>query len=193
MGIDRRQARTRKAILSALEAMSRSGSLDDLTISSLAEAADINRVTFYAHFKSIAEVVDAAVTSILAEAADSMMEPVADPALREQGLANIGSFVLTLSAHMATIKWVGASRYSGRFGQLLKDSLAAIVNERISKLDYHCPERRYSLYIDYLASGLTGLVLRLIHEGLDAKLTEEVKRLIVDLFTMSAYEILGLR
>lgn len=54
--LDRRQKKTRMAIQNALLVLMRDKPIDKITVSELAIAADVNRKTFYNHYRSIADV-----------------------------------------------------------------------------------------------------------------------------------------
>ena len=55
---DRRVRRTRKQLQTALAALMREKDLKDITVRELTELADVNRGTFYAHYKNISEVLE---------------------------------------------------------------------------------------------------------------------------------------
>lgn len=73
--VDRRVAKTRKAISEALKKLIAEKGIDKVTVSALAREADIDRKTFYLHFSSIDELirkeaedlVDQLVTAVFAE------------------------------------------------------------------------------------------------------------------------------
>ena len=56
--IDRRVVKTKKAIHNAFAKLLTEKELNDITISDIAELADINRKTFYNYYAGIYEVVD---------------------------------------------------------------------------------------------------------------------------------------
>lgn len=56
--VDRRFARTEKAIRAALHRLVESGGLESVSVSALAREADINRKTFYLHYDSVDHLVD---------------------------------------------------------------------------------------------------------------------------------------
>ena len=55
---DRRVARTRRAICEATMKLLRTCDLDKVTVTAIARTADIDRKTFYLHYKSIEDVLD---------------------------------------------------------------------------------------------------------------------------------------
>ena len=56
--MDRRKRKSRQAIELALLELLGSKKIDEISISELAETADVNRKTFYNHFSSVTEVLD---------------------------------------------------------------------------------------------------------------------------------------
>lgn len=54
--LDRRQKKTRLAIQNALLVLMRDKPIDKITVSELAAKADVNRKTFYNHYRSLTEV-----------------------------------------------------------------------------------------------------------------------------------------
>lgn len=54
--IDRRILKTKRAIICALLKLQKSGSFDRITVTALTNTADINRKTFYLHYKSVEDV-----------------------------------------------------------------------------------------------------------------------------------------
>ena len=56
--IDRRILKTKRAIVCALLRLQKQNNHDKITVTELTDAADINRKTFYLHYKSVADVSD---------------------------------------------------------------------------------------------------------------------------------------
>lgn len=56
--LDRRIVRTRKAIMTAFDRLLASEDIDKITVSAIAREADIDRKTFYLHYKSIDDLVN---------------------------------------------------------------------------------------------------------------------------------------
>ena len=55
---DRRVVRTRRAIQEAFERLLKERGYDKITVSAIAQEADINRKTFYLHYSSVEELLD---------------------------------------------------------------------------------------------------------------------------------------
>lgn len=56
--MDRRSRRTRSALTAALMSLLAEKQLKDITVTELAERADVNRATFYAHYQDIYDMAD---------------------------------------------------------------------------------------------------------------------------------------
>lgn len=56
--MDRRSRRTRNALTAALMALLKEKSLKNITVTELAERADVNRATFYVHFQDVYDMFD---------------------------------------------------------------------------------------------------------------------------------------
>ena len=56
--IDRRQARTKKLLRDALLSLIEDKSIDVITVTDIASRADINRGTFYLHYRDVADMLD---------------------------------------------------------------------------------------------------------------------------------------
>ena len=63
--MDRRVEKTRKAIFEAFTGLLKRKNFESITVSELADAADINRVTIYKHFSDIYDVLDQCIASNL--------------------------------------------------------------------------------------------------------------------------------
>jgi AcrR family transcriptional regulator len=80
---DRRVERSRAAILSAFNRLILERGFDKLTAADVAEAANVGRSTFYAHYTGLAELLSEAVSPILTPLAMSVLgeEPRLQPIL----------------------------------------------------------------------------------------------------------------
>ena len=56
--MDRRSRRTRNALTTALMALLKERPLKSITVTELAELADVNRATFYVHFQDVYDMFD---------------------------------------------------------------------------------------------------------------------------------------
>lgn len=67
MKSDRRVRRTRQLLANALFTLMKEKSYNDITVKELCEAADINRGTFYLHYKDIDDMVEQIEQEILTQ------------------------------------------------------------------------------------------------------------------------------
>ena len=74
-GVDRRVVRSRRAIIQAFEELLAERPLDKITVSAIAQRADVDRKTFYQHFGSISGLIDALADDFAARVLDGMAAP----------------------------------------------------------------------------------------------------------------------
>ncbi len=82
--VAQKQARARNSIIKAADELTRSHSVDDVSIKDITEAADVGQGTFYIHFKSKNEVlipIMQADAARLDEAMQSVLKDTEDPAV----------------------------------------------------------------------------------------------------------------
>ena len=70
--IDRRVLRTRKAIERAFDKLLSNSSVDKITVSAIAREADIDRKTFYLHYKSVEELANRKTEELLERILDKL-------------------------------------------------------------------------------------------------------------------------
>jgi AcrR family transcriptional regulator len=68
--MDRRQQKTRKAVLAAFEELVSSKRYEQITVQDIIDLADIGRTTFYAHFETKDSVLDAICTDLFSHIFD---------------------------------------------------------------------------------------------------------------------------
>ena len=68
--VDRRVARSRRAIRAAFERLVMERPLDDITVSAIAREADVDRKTFYQHFGSVDGLLDEMALEVVARVLD---------------------------------------------------------------------------------------------------------------------------
>ena len=76
--MDRRQQKTRKAVLSAFEGLVSEKRYEQITVQDIIERADIGRTTFYAHFETKDSVLDAICTDLFSHIFDEHPEEEED-------------------------------------------------------------------------------------------------------------------
>jgi AcrR family transcriptional regulator len=156
--MDRRQVRTRKAILEALLEFMPTHELDTLTVSQVAERADINRVTFYAHFKDMDALVDSAAMRVVEEAGRAMADPYVDAAAHAAVEANIREFVNAAERGRPLFRWIGNSSRRGRLHDLVFRAMRDIAFSRAAALGWAGGETA-ELCLEYVSAGCARVLM----------------------------------
>ncbi|HBO61726.1 MAG TPA: TetR/AcrR family transcriptional regulator [Olsenella sp.] len=155
--VDRRVARSRRAIRAAFERLVMERPLDDITVSAIAREADVDRKTFYQHFGSVDGLLDEMALDVVARVLDdaeaAYCERDADCALAAffSGLARALSENLALNRRL--LESVPPERLLGH----LADPLAHGIRER----GLVSPEMDAQTFDYCLAFELGGLVAAL--------------------------------
>ena len=155
--VDRRVARSRRAIRAAFERLVMERPLDEITVSAIAREADVDRKTFYQHFGSVDGLLDEMALEVVARVLDdaeaAYCERDADCALAAffSGLARALSENLALNRRL--LESVPPERLLGH----LADPLAHGIRER----GLVSPEMDAQTFDYCLAFELGGLVAAL--------------------------------
>lgn len=160
--VDRRVDRTRRRIKSALAELAGTKPFDEVSVSELAEAADINRVTFYAHFRGVA----AAAESVLEDEFRGLEASLPEPAVsagEDAFSAAEGAFRSALEAfgrRAAFLRWILAGSGAAALRRLLADSIRRLVERRLESLGSPPVDAEGSVYLDFFSEGCAGVLLR---------------------------------
>lgn len=111
--MDRRQARTRRALQQALLDLIEQKPWPEITVEDLTEAADIARPTFYAHFPDKAALLEDATQQLLGELSERVLaaSPRNEPVYRGAGVAEIFRHA---DEHRALYRLLTGAEGSGR-------------------------------------------------------------------------------
>ncbi|WP_332686785.1 TetR/AcrR family transcriptional regulator [Devosia sp.] len=113
--IDRRSLRTRMALQDALMRLTVARGYDDLSVAEIADAANVGRSTFYAHFTD----KDDLLRSSLSALRDILAQEQA--ATRQDGPDGLFGFTRFLTRHMAEQQVLIRAMMRGRSGAILMD------------------------------------------------------------------------
>jgi len=95
---DRRVRRTQTALECALIELIEQQELSQITVADVAERANVNRSTFYAHYRDVHELAEAACTAMIDNLIESMSAP--DPAHQAQNASPwLQGFFVNLASH----------------------------------------------------------------------------------------------
>lgn len=160
--VDRRVVRTRRAIMEAFERLLEKKELNEITISSIAREADIDRKTFYLHFGSIDGLLDA-----IAEDAVSFIVSSVEEALGGHEAASLDDVSVASNSFFSVIN--KAVRENIVLNKRLFETLPAeelisrirkplerdLKDGRIAPVDL--PDELFEFYLSFLLSGIVGI------------------------------------
>jgi AcrR family transcriptional regulator len=189
---DRRVERTIRALRAALEDFQGERPFDELSVAAVAEKANINRVTFYAHYRSLDELAEDCVRSCLVEAGAAMKEPFVDSTALSSVSDNVLGFIGTLEPKRAFLAWLSAGSRRSRLADLLFQGIADMIDARIERFSPSCSPLRRRLFVSFQAAGLSHLAMELLcgDKEAEASLVEELAALLPLLWLPSAYDVL---
>ena len=160
--VDRRVLRTRKAILAAFEKLLEKKDLSEITISSIAREADIDRKTFYLHFGSIDGLLDA-----IAEDSVEYIVNTVEEALSGHQAESAEDVQIAADTFFATVNRVVSQNIAinKRLFELLppeefitrirKPLERALIEGNIVPSDL--PDELFEYYLSFLLSGIVGI------------------------------------
>lgn len=150
----RSAVRSRKLINDALADLLTEKPLDKITVTDVVKRADINRGTFYAHYKDIPDVVDHLIQNTFSKIRDAMMAQEHDPANPGQ------TFLTTIQAILeADLDFYRKIMNSSAFS-VMQEQLVSIVTEfMLEHKDRFYPgsQEEYQIAIRFCAGGLSNL------------------------------------
>lgn len=94
---DRRVRRTKRAIREALTELAQERDFEKISVAAVARVADIDRKTFYLHYRSVDEVVD----ELMREEAELIVAAVREELLSERDGVDVGDLFAKLSVNLA--------------------------------------------------------------------------------------------
>lgn len=152
--MDRRSERTRKSIRSAFISLIKEKEMTDISVSELAQRADIDRRTFYLHYSAISDISD----EIIRETCDKLRERLSkNDEIHLPEIINIffeiGKENIDFYRVIATIPFHNSIQRECL--QLLDEIFTDYFFER-SGMD----ETTFAYYANYLCAGLMGMYIR---------------------------------
>ena len=178
---DRRVRKTKARLRQALTALLAQKDISEITVKELAEQADVNRGTFYCHYRDIYDMI-AQVENTLFEELEQLMDAYTTSDLRA-GLIPILEDIFTFVRENADFcAALLTSRMDSAFFQRLYNAVYGKCLEEWGELYglRNDPLRDY--YMNFLVSGVLGLIRVWVSGGLQqtpeemAKLAEQLIR-----------------
>ncbi|MBQ1333640.1 MAG: TetR/AcrR family transcriptional regulator [Lachnospiraceae bacterium] len=150
--IDRRVVKTKKAIHNAFAKLLTEKELNDITISDIAELADINRKTFYNYYAGIYEVVDEIEDGIVQTLRDALdgadiREALKNPYLFFNKLTSIINTDPEFYGHLLSMR--GNVSLVTKISAAMKESLRDAVMSQFS-----APRGTVDMILDYSLTGM---------------------------------------
>ncbi len=153
--VDRRVRKTRQLLRSGLTKLMREKPVNEISVRELAELCDINRGTFYLHYKDVYDMVDTLQQELYGDfhALLARHTPT-DEASTALMLVDIFRFIEeNKDLASAILGKYGSSAFIGKFSSEVRDKCAALWT-RIEKKDQPRYERCYT----FMVAGAVGVV-----------------------------------
>lgn len=161
-GTDRRVRKTKAQLRAALSALMQEKEIKDITVRELTERADLNRGTFYCHYKDIYDMVEQVQTEMLEEL-NGVLNAYTPTELR-RGLRPILTDVFLLVDRNADLfTALLGSRDSGPMARLSRIVYEKVLRDWWSEFGGAIPGGEY--YLDFAVAGILGLVGRWLNTG----------------------------
>ena len=186
--IDRRVVKTKKAIHNAFAKLLTEKELNDITISDIAELADINRKTFYNYYAGIYEVVDEIEDGIVQTLRDALdgadiREALKNPYLFFNKLTSIINTDPEFYGHLLSMR--GNVSLVTKISAAMKESLRDAVMSQFS-----APRGTVDLILDYSLTGMLSVYQNWFNSDRNISI-EELSRILSLLCFRGLVGILG--
>ena len=161
---DRRVRRTKQMLRSALLELLREKSVDQITVTELTQKADVNRGTFYGHYKDIYDMVEQMENEMFQEFSDLLHAYPAD-ALRH-GLRPILQDVFAFLQRYGDVAAALLERERDtRFLEKLKGMVAERVSLEWGRLYQFSTPKEQAFCLSFLVGGAVGLIQSWLEGG----------------------------
>jgi AcrR family transcriptional regulator len=192
---DRRSIRTRRALRDALEALLAARPVKAITVSALAEKADINRATFYLHYRSPRDLILETAQELLADLAGSFRPVEADNLDLDRPPEHIVKVFRHVRAHAALYRTIFGGTFVSPFHPRFMAPFNAVGMRRISEVT-RTPKRGGEMVErELVVSATVGAVLGVINWWLATGMRrspEYMAERIGWLLVSGSYPLLGL-
>lgn len=150
--IDRRVKRTKKNIRSAFITLLQQKDISKITVTELADLADIDRKTFYLHYYSLDDILTEIENELVTEMKEIMKELDRD-FLIKNFIAELNNLMLSnIDFYKLISKETSFYFLKNKFKEILK---GALYDELYDEKNMKAVE--FSFYIEFIASGVIGI------------------------------------
>ncbi|MBE6753146.1 MAG: TetR/AcrR family transcriptional regulator [Ruminococcaceae bacterium] len=184
--MDRRVRRTRERLTGALTELMKEKNINDISVRELAELADINRGTFYLHYRDPFDMLCRLEDELLEQFA-SLVERYRFKGSLDFDCSNeffVKIFELVAdNAQLISILFcpTGSSTFWSRLGEMLRDGFAKDAEAYFGEQS----PVRYGYYCDFALIGIINIVRRWLENGMREPI-DEMGTLSRDLILLSA-------
>ena len=156
-GTDRRVRRTKARLRQAMTQLMLEKDLSSITVRELTDLADVNRGTFYAHYKDIYDMIEQVENEIFSELEDLLDQHTSEIVQRD--IAAVLQEVFQFVGRNQNLCRVFLTRQSAdRFFQRLNQLIYRKCLEEWKEL-YHTADREAPRYVlEFVVSGTVGLI-----------------------------------
>ena len=170
---DRRSRRTREAIRAAFQSLAYEMDIEKITVSALAERADINRKTFYCYYASI----DALIQELLEEEAAKIVDMASHIKVEADGSYDVAELFQVISTalvagmeegRLGLLAHADAMRYLKRVERVLERAL--IENDSLGLAEALGPYLEYG--VAFFCSGLMAAYRQWYHDDSELPMEE---------------------
>ncbi len=196
---DRRITRSKKALRDAVVALMEERDFDDITVNDLCERADLNRGTFYNHFRDKDDLLATLENEIMGDLDrfQGQMQELTVPYLWAHKtkrrplpfLVNLFDYLREQGDFLHAVLGPGGDV---RFGPRLRDSVCTNLIESILHERYrNDPEPFVQYYVAFYASAYMGVIMRWIETGMQES-SEDMALISIRLFFIKPGESIKL-
>ena len=170
--VDRRVRKTRKQLRECLIALLKEKKVQDITVRELTEMADLNRGTFYLHYKDVFDLLEKTEAELINDFNELVMKH--NMAELQQNPASIFNEIYQLAYDNADLLEIllgenGDMNFSSKLRQLIRDKC---LKEWMETFRSENPDT-FDAFLSFIVSGCVGLVNYWLANGL----TETPKQL----------------
>lgn len=169
-GLDRRQIKTKKAIIRAFFELTKDKDMSKITITELAKKADIDRKTFYLHFNSVSDIYNELGRKVV----DILKESIINSGMSDDHNAIYGLFMTIneiLAGKIDVLKDIARKNEFTEFVFCIKDIFCDELI-RILGIDNLPNASKYRLTAEFIASGTVSIYLSWLKDEVDISMDE---------------------
>lgn len=165
---DRRQIKTKKAIIAAFITLLQQKNISKITITELSKLADIDRKTFYLHYNSIEELYNDLGSMLVSLIKEIIYEYSKDQKTPYQLFASINDII---SEKLDLFKSIARNNDFSDFMLNIKDILSNELIKLYGKENTSASER-FKLTAEFVASGTVAMYLRWLRGDAEISMDE---------------------